>query len=82
MREQADLLGEKSVIPSVRTSEPAHVTAGSSSGTVGRPSRREHWDSSSTPSPAMLNVPLFRVPRRGSREAIRSTSITSSSCTN
>ncbi len=74
--------GEKSVIPTARRAEPTQVTAGSSTGTVGLPSRRAHCDSRSTPSPAMLKVPLFSVPRRGSRAAVSRTSTTSSSWTN
>lgn len=69
-------------MPTVRSAWPTQVTAGSSNGIVGRPSRREHCESSSTPSPAMLNVPLFSVPRRGSPDATPKTSTTSSSCTN
>ena len=69
---------------SARARSPSHrpyaapnrtqVTAGSSSGSVGRPSRREHCESSSTPSPAMLKVPLLSVPRavaRAPRSAAR-----------
>lgn len=74
--------GEKSLAPTARSAAPTQFNAGSSNGSVGRPSRREHCDSSSTPSPAMLNVPLFKVPRRGSLAASRRTSRTSSSCTN
>ena len=73
---------EKSVMPTPRSAEPTQVTAGSSTGTVGLPSRRALCDSSSTPSPATLKVPLLSVPRRGSPAATRSTSTTSSSCTN
>lgn len=74
--------GEKSEMPMDRSAVPTQVTVGSRSGTVGRPSRREVCDSSRTPSPAILKVPLLSVPRRGAAAAIRSTSMASPSWTN
>ncbi len=65
-----------------RTSPATRPSAGPSSGTVGRPSRRAHWESSRTPSPATLNVPVLVVPSRASKAASRSTSRASSSWTN